>query len=65
MEKIAYKISELTDVSPFGKTKTYEAINSGALKAHKLGASTIVMHDDLEAWLRSLPEYEPAAQTTA
>ena len=44
----------------FGKTRLYEAINSGALKAHKQGAHTIIMHDDLEAWLRSLPEYEPA-----
>jgi len=60
MDKLAYKIPEAVLVAPVGKTRLYEAINSGALKAHKQGAHTIIMRDDLDAWLRSLPEYEPA-----
>ena len=60
MEKIAYKIPEAVQVVPAGKTRLYEALNSGELKAHKQGSHTIIMRDDLEAWLRSLPEYEPA-----
>ena len=60
MEKIAYKIPEVVQIAPVGKTRLYEALNSGALKAHKQGAHTIIMRDDLEAWLRSLPDYKPA-----
>jgi len=62
MEKIAYKIPEAIQVAPVGKTRLYQALNSHALKAHKQGAHTIIMRDDLEAWLRSLPDYEPAPQ---
>ena len=60
MEKIAYKIPEAVQVAPVGKTRLYDALNSGALKGHKQGAHTIIMRDDLEAWLQALPEYEPA-----
>ena len=61
MEKIAYKIPEAVQIAPVGKTRLYEAINGGALKAHKQGSHTFIMRDDLEAWLRSLPEYAPNA----
>ena len=64
MEMLAYKIPEAVQVAPVGKTRLYEALNSGALKAYKQGAHTIIMRDDLLAWLRSLPDYEPA-QTAA
>ena len=60
MDKIAYKITEAVEIAPVGKTRLYEALNSRALKAHKQGSHTLIMHDDLEAWLRSLPDYEPA-----
>ena len=59
MDMLAYKIPEAVQVAPVGKTRLYEALNSGALKAHKQGSHTIIMRDDLEAWLRSLPDYEP------
>ena len=60
MERLAYKITEVPQVAPVCKTKVYEAINSGELRARKKGASTIIMRDDLEAWLRSLPDYKPS-----
>ncbi len=60
MEKLAYKIPEAVQVAPVGKTRLYEAINSRALKAHKQGSHTIIMADDLKAWLRSLPDYQPS-----
>ena len=60
MEKLAYKIPEAVQVAPVGKTRLYEALNSGALKAHKQGAHTMILRDDLLAWLRSLPDYKPA-----
>ncbi len=65
MEKLAYKIPEAVQVAPVGKTRLYDALNSKALKAHKQGAHTIIMRDDLEAWLRSLPDYEPGESKAA
>ena len=59
MEMLAYKIPEAVRVAPVGKTRLYEALNSGSLKAHKQGAHTIILRDDLLAWLRSLPDYQP------
>jgi hypothetical protein len=38
-----------------GRTKTYEEIKSGRLRAVKCGKRTFVTEDDAEAWLRSLP----------
>jgi excisionase family DNA binding protein len=38
-----------------GRTKAYEEIKSGRLRAVKCGKRTLVTEDDAEAWLRSLP----------
>jgi excisionase family DNA binding protein len=37
------------------RTKTYEEIKCGRLRAIKCGKRTLVTEDDAEAWLRSLP----------
>ena len=37
------------------RTKTYEEIKSGRLRAVKCGKRTLITEDDAEAWLRSLP----------
>ena len=39
-----------------GRTKAYEEINAGRLRALKAGRRTIVTADDAEAWLSGLPE---------
>jgi hypothetical protein len=39
-----------------GRTKAYQEINAGRLKARKAGRRTIVTADDAEMWLSSLPE---------
>ena len=38
-----------------GRTKTYEEINAGRLKARKAGRRTIIAEDDAEEWLSNLP----------
>jgi excisionase family DNA binding protein len=53
---IALKISEVCAASRVGRTKVYEAIKRGELRAKKHGKSTIVLHADLLDWLNSLPE---------
>ena len=39
-----------------GKTLTYAEIKAGRLRAVKVGFKTLILHDDSEAWVRSLPE---------
>jgi hypothetical protein len=39
-----------------GRTKAYEEINEKRLKARKCGARTIIVDDDAEEWLHSLPQ---------
>lgn len=42
-------------VAGCGRTKIFEAIAEGKLKARKLGRKTLILDDDLRAWLASLP----------
>ena len=59
--KLAYTIEETVEAGAGSRTKVYEAINAGALKARKRGKRTIILHDDLQRFLESLPEYRPQA----
>jgi hypothetical protein len=43
-----------------GRTKAYEEINAGRLKARKAGRRTIITSDDAEDWLSRLPALEEA-----
>ncbi len=38
-----------------GRTSIYAAIKSKALQARKIGRRTIVLEEDLRAWLAALP----------
>ena len=53
---LAYTIAEACEVSGVGRTTIYKAIKSGKLIARKFGRRTIILADDLAAWLRSLPK---------
>lgn len=57
--KVAYSISELTAVVPVCRTRIYEELKIGRLKARKSGKRTLILADDLTEWLRVLPDYEP------
>lgn len=51
----AYTISEFCrDYGP-GRTKAYQEIKNGRLRAVKVGSKTIIRADDAEAWLANLP----------
>jgi hypothetical protein len=39
-----------------GKTLTYAEMKAGRLRAVKVGFRTLILHEDSEAWVRSLPE---------
>jgi hypothetical protein len=57
-------ITDIRDVNPLdhvcevirsGKTKVYEEINEGRLKARKIGRKTVVLGNDLREYLEALP----------
>jgi excisionase family DNA binding protein len=53
--KIAHSIDGACEAADLGRTSVYEAIRAGELRARKLGRRTIIMDEDLRAWLASLP----------
>jgi len=57
----AYSVNEFCDIYAIGRSLAYELIAAGAIKAHKLGAKTVIFHDDAEEWLRTLPAIKPSA----
>jgi excisionase family DNA binding protein len=57
---IAYTIQEATRQSGVGRSKIYEAISEGKLLARKMGRRTLILDDDLRAWLERLPKLQPS-----
>lgn len=55
MDKLAFSISEAVRVSGLGRTKLYEEISAGHLPVRKLGSRTLVLAEDLRAFLKALP----------
>jgi excisionase family DNA binding protein len=51
-------ILEACTVAGLGRTKIYEAISEGRLKARKFGKRTIVLRADLQTFLSGLPVVE-------
>jgi excisionase family DNA binding protein len=58
MEKKAYTPDEICEVAPIGRTTTFKEIASGRLKAHKIGRRTVILAEDLDEYLRTLPAAE-------
>lgn len=57
---IAYDIPAAVAVSGIGRTKLFEAMKHGQLKARKFGRRVLILPDDLKAFVESLPEREAA-----
>ncbi len=54
-EVLGYSISGACDAIPCGRTKLYQLIADGRLKAKKLGNKTIITRDSLVRLVDSLP----------
>ena len=56
VDRQALSIAEVSGVSGLGRTKIYEAIATGSLKARKCGKRTLILPDDLREFLTNLPQ---------
>jgi excisionase family DNA binding protein len=52
--KLAYAIAELPELVSVGRSHIYEEIRAGRLRTVKAGRRTLVLAEDLRAWLLSL-----------
>lgn len=56
----SFTVDSFCKAENIGHTKFYEEVNSGRLRAKKIGRKTIVLPEDRRKWRASLPEYVPA-----
>ena len=54
-ERIAVTIPEAVAISGIGRSSFYEIFKSGKLRPRKAGTRTLILIDELESYLRSLP----------
>ncbi len=59
---LAYTIDEVCKITKMCKQSVYNAINSGRLRAKKMGARTLVLPAGLRAFLNGLDDYVPTAE---
>lgn len=57
MTQLSFSIEDVCTATGLGKTKIYQLINSGTLKARKIGKRTLVLKCDLDDFLASLKSY--------
>lgn len=57
MLQLALSINDTCKATGFGRTKIYEAIKSGRLKARKFDARTFILKSDLEQFLESFQPF--------
>lgn len=55
-DRIALSPEEASAITGIGLTRIREATISGVLKAYKHGRRTIIIREDLVAWIRAMPK---------
>jgi excisionase family DNA binding protein len=58
--KAAHSIPEVCAYTGLGRDSVYAAIRTGKLVARKYGRRTVVLDDDMLAFLEALPKMGPA-----
>jgi len=61
-EPFAYSVDEAAKNTDLGRSKLFEEIKAGNLRAKKVGRRTIVLAEDLRKYLRNLPEQRDVAK---
>jgi len=64
---LAYSVEEAAKAAGIGRTLLFNEIRHRRLIARKVGRRTVIVRDDLEAWLRSRPpaRAEQATRSTS
>jgi excisionase family DNA binding protein len=57
MQHTTFSINQACSHIGLGRTKIYQLIKTGNLKARKIGARTIILESDLNDFLKSLAPY--------
>jgi excisionase family DNA binding protein len=52
-----YSIIDVINATRMGRTKIYQLINNGKLKAKKVGKRTVILENDLRDFLEKLQNY--------
>jgi len=52
-------INQAMQTLGIGRTKLYQLLNDGSLRAFKLGSKTLILKDSLDDYVASLPSYKP------
>ena len=55
MKKIAATVQEATEITGLGRTSIYQLIRDGKLTRRKYGNKTLLLVEELEAVVKSLP----------
>ena len=61
MQKVAATINEATQITGLGRSTIYQLINDGKLTRRKYGNRTLILVEELEAFVKSLPVTEGEA----
>ncbi len=61
-EKMGFSTREVSRLTGLGQTTIYERIETGELKARKLGRRTLILRRDLETFLEALPAKTEASE---
>lgn len=55
--KVMLSVNEFMDWYGFGRTKTYELLDSGEIEAVRAGSRTLIRRESADAYLARLPRY--------
>lgn len=61
MNKVAATINEAAQITGLGRSSIYQLINDGKLTRRKYGSRTLILVEELEAFVKSLPVTEGEA----
>jgi Helix-turn-helix domain len=55
MDRLAYSLPEAARIAGVSRTRIFDAVRRQELTIRKIGRSSIVTHDDLLEWIKSMP----------
>jgi hypothetical protein len=61
--KLSYSVPALAEAADISRSKIYEEMAAGRLRAKKFGARTIIPADEARRWLQSLPDFSTEQAT--